>query len=250
MHGLLCLECLRACLQTQTLDQYILLSEALDECDEGLPRLTELISTSLARFNKVRWLVSSRSEVEVLAKLKNREISRVVDMDGGGLDGPIDMYIKHKLFTLNKNGTGYTEPILNKISDEVHRQAENVFLWVALVFKELESENGWNAVKTVKEMPLGLSELYDRMMTKIGEQWGKDTKDLQSCINVLATISLAYRPLLLSEIALLAGLDPGIDQQTIIKKCGSFLIIKENTVQLIHKSAKDYLQSTYKSKLQ
>jgi hypothetical protein len=41
-----------------------------------------------------------------------------------------------------------------------------------------------------------------------------------------------------------------INTQTIVDKCGSFLITKENTVYLIHQSTKDYLKANHKSKLQ
>jgi hypothetical protein len=225
--------------------------DALDECDEGLKGLIELISTSLTLSDKVRWLVSSRPEVEVLAELKNPDISRVVGLDAEGLDGPVDAYINHKLSTL-KGRKGYTDIVLAEISDEVHRRAENIFLWVALVFKKLESERGWHAVKIVKEMPPGLPELYNHMMTRIE----RDTMDLQYCKNVLVATSLAYRPLSFSELALLAGLGPEIDLQTIVEECGSFLTTKEDlttkkkTVYLIHKSAKDYLDVHHTSKLQ
>lgn len=73
--------------------------------------------------------------------------------------------------------------------------------------------------------------------------------DLQYCKNVLVVTSLAYRPLSLSELALLAGLGPEIDPQTIVEECGSFLTTKENTIYLIHQSAKDYLKANHKSKL-
>ena len=90
------------------------------------------------------------------------------------------------------------------------------------------------------------SELYNHMMTRIKREKGKD---LQHCKDVLVATSLAYRPLSLSELAVLAGLSPTITQ-TIVEKCGSFLTIKDNTVYLIHQSAKDYLDANYESKLQ
>jgi hypothetical protein len=62
--------------------------------------------------------------------------------------------------------------------------------------------------------------------------------------------SLAYRLLSLSELAVLAGLLPEIDNpQTIVKKCSSFLITKENKVYLIYQSAKDYLEANYMFRL-
>jgi hypothetical protein len=82
--------------------------DALDECEQSLESLIKLISTSLSLSDKVRWLVSSRPEVDVLSELKSPDISRIVDLDAQGLDGPVDTYIRHKLSTLTSR-KGYTE---------------------------------------------------------------------------------------------------------------------------------------------
>jgi hypothetical protein len=119
---------------------------------------------------------------------------------------------------------------LAEVSDKICQRAENTFLWVALMFRKLDSERGWHTVKIVKEMPPGLPELYNHMMTRIE----RDTMDLHYCKIVLVATSLAYRPLSLSKLALLAGLRPKIDPQTIIKECSSFLTTKKKTVYLIH----------------
>jgi hypothetical protein len=44
--------------------------DALDECDKGVADLLELIRTSLELTDKVKWLVSIRPDVNVLARLK------------------------------------------------------------------------------------------------------------------------------------------------------------------------------------
>jgi hypothetical protein len=74
--------------------------------------------------------------------------------------------------------------------------------------------------------------------------------DQQRCKNVLVALSLAYRPLSLSELAVLASLEPKIKPERIVEKCRSFLTTGENTVNLIHQSAKDYLEVNFKSKIQ
>ena len=235
-------EAFQSMLKDPQLSPVYLIVDALDECDQGLADLVQLISTSLTLSDKVKWLVSSRPEVE----LKTPDTAgTLVELDAQSLAGPVNAYINHKLSTL-KGRKGYTDSVLAEVSDEVCRRAENTFLWVALVFKKLDSERGWHAVKIIKEMPPGLPKLYDHMMTRIE----RGTMDLQYCKNVLVATSLAYRPLFLSELALLAGLRPEIDPQTIVEECGSFLTIKEKTVYLIHQSAKDYLEMNHKSKLQ
>jgi hypothetical protein len=216
--------------------------DALDECEQGQSDLIQLISTSLTLSDKVRWLVSSRPEVELRT---SDTADSLVELDAQRLEHPVNAYIEHKLFKL-KDRKGYTDNVLTQVSDEVHRRAENTFLWVALVFKKLDSEYGWHAVNIIKEMPPGLPKLYDHMMTRIE----RGTMDLQYCKNVLVVTSLVYRPLSLSELCVLAGLASEIDPQTIVDECGSFLTSTGQTVSLIHQSAKDYLEKNYTSRLQ
>ncbi len=78
------------------------------------------------------------------------------------------------------------------------------------MFRELDAgvENldpvyGLYAVEIIKEIPSGLSELYSHIMARIEKGTRKDP---QHCKNVLVAATLAYRPLTLSELAILASL--------------------------------------------
>ncbi|KJZ69483.1 hypothetical protein HIM_11125 [Hirsutella minnesotensis 3608] len=149
--------------------------DALDECDRtkpGLDELIQLISDSISRSDKVKWLVSSRPEIDVLAKLKTlnadtRDISEtLVELDAQRLADPVDAYIKHKLDIL-RDRRGYDKSVLAEVSNEIRRRAMNTFLWVSLAFKVLEKSHGLYAIQRIQAMPPGLSELYDHMMTRI-----------------------------------------------------------------------------------
>jgi hypothetical protein len=228
-------------LKDHRLSRVYFIVDALDECDQGLADLVQLISTSLNLSDKVKWLVSSRPQVKL------KDPGTLVELDAQSLEGPVNAYIDHKLSTL-KEKPGYNdEDTLAKVSNEVRQRAENTFLWVALAFRKLETVHGVYAVKIIKEMPPGLPELYDHMMTRINNG---EMIDPQDCKKVLVATSLAYRPLSLPELAVLADLPPKINPQTIVEECGSFLTTKENTVYLIHQSAKDYLEANHESKLQ
>lgn len=98
----------------------------------------------------------------------------------------------------------------------------------------------------VRKIPTGLSKLYEHMTKKI--ETGK-MRDPQHCKNVLGAATLAFRLLTLSGLIVLAELHD-MDPRTIIRKCGSFLTTKEDTVYLIHQSAKDYLDKNFTSSLQ
>jgi hypothetical protein len=98
------------------------------------------------------------------------------------------------------------------------------------------------SLKCLIGIPKGLTPLYDRMIKQI-QQLDYDYPQL--CLLTLATAALAYRPLHMLEIRLLAGLEEEIpdleDLERIINMCGSFLTIRDNYVYFIHQSAKDYL---------
>ncbi|UKZ96625.1 uncharacterized protein TrAFT101_011403 [Trichoderma asperellum] len=227
-------------LKDSRLSRAYLIIDALDECSEDLNNLMQLISTSISVCKKVKWLVTSRPEVE----LNNPILAgALVELDAQSLEDPVNAYINHKLSAL-RNRRGYSEDILAKISSEIRQRAANIFLWVALVFKQLDGVHGWDAIETIEGIPAGLSELYDHMMIRI-----EKLSDKQYCKDILVASSLAYRPLSLPELSVLAGLPTKVHLQTIIEECGSFLTINGGTAYLIHQSAKDYLTKNYDSKL-
>jgi hypothetical protein len=77
-----------------------------------------------------------------------------------------------------------------------------------------------------------------------------ETKHLQYYKDVLVAFFLIYCPLSLSELAVLVPWSEETNLYTIVEECELFLIIKEETVLLIHKSAKDYFKANYTSRLQ
>jgi hypothetical protein len=74
--------------------------------------------------------------------------------------------------------------------------------------------------------------------------YNSDHADL--CEEVLASITIVYRPITLKElISLVEKLEDMSDDldslQEIIGLCGSFLTVREGTVYFVHQSARDYL---------
>ncbi len=232
-------EVFRSMVQDPDMSPTIFAIDALDECEEGATSLINLVSTSLALSNKVKWLVSSRPAVEMNV---SDMAGVVIELDSQRLEGPVSAYISNKLSTL-KGRKGYTDSVMADIRDELHLRAETSFLWVSLVFNMLDSEHGWNAATILRKMPPSLPKLYEQMMWNIDER----SMDGRCCRQVLQVVSLAYRPISNAELGVLAGMEPGIDVQTLIEECGSFLIKKGKTVCFIHQSAKEYLQNAFKS---
>ncbi|KAK4119288.1 hypothetical protein N657DRAFT_264056 [Parathielavia appendiculata] len=160
--------------------------DALDECQQDPADLIKLITSSLALSDKVKWLVSSRPTVE----LKTPDTAgSLVELDAQQLEGPVNAYIDHKLSIL-KTRERYDDCVLARVAVEVRQRAENTFLWVALAFKALDAEDrtlsyvhGTYAVDIIKEIPPGLSQLYNHMMARIEKGMRRDP---QYCEGVLA----------------------------------------------------------------
>ncbi|KAK4099088.1 hypothetical protein N658DRAFT_517534 [Parathielavia hyrcaniae] len=248
-------EAFRNMLKDPQLSPVYLAVDALDECAQGQSDLIHLISTSLTLSQNVKWLVSSRPTVEVSTP---GTVGSLVELDTQKLEQPVNAYINNKLSAF-VGKPGFTEQVLHDVSVEILDRAGNTFLWVWFVFKELGKTNnsgklllyGRDALVAVKKCPPGLSRVYGRIMDMIdgGGVGDSQVGYPQYFKNVLAAATLALRPLTLPELGVLANLPPDMPR-TIVEDCGSFLTIKEETVYLIHQSAKDYLDENYTSKLQ
>ncbi|KAK5631464.1 hypothetical protein RRF57_007178 [Xylaria bambusicola] len=207
-----------------------LIVDALDECDQGLVRLLRLISKSFDLSDKVRWLVSSRPEV--LAQF-DQDIRKELR----NLERP---HVARSLVQL------HPEMLDKPLSSQIRQKAKNTFLWVALVFEELRTVPGFDAVETIKALPQGLPELYDDMILRIEKK-----EKPHRYKDILIAVTLAFRPLSFPELATVTGLPPIIDViQSLVAQCGSFLTVTGNVVSLIHQSAKDYLCKNFQSRLQ
>jgi hypothetical protein len=183
----------------------------------------------------------------------------VLDLQFCNLANPVAAYIDYNLSTLQRTPgpPGYNEVISKAVSKEIRNRASTTFLWVSLVFKELNKRNiedstwvvdGSEALPIVQRMPSSLPELYSHMMDRIEKRLlemnePRRTNEQRRYKAILEATLLAFRPLALSVLAN----DP--HPETAIENCGSFLIINAETVYLIHLSAKDYLEENYKSKI-
>jgi len=81
-----------------------------------------------------------------------------------------------------------------------------------------------------------LNPLYERMMLQIAAQ---DAETTEYCENILRSITLAFRPLQLKELAATAGLprDQFGDVQAVVdlvRRCGSFLTVRKGIKMLSH----------------
>ena len=216
--------------------------DALDECEVGLPELLDLITKTVPQSSCIKWIVSSRNrdDIKQCLELDNSHTRLSLELNSHHISRAVNVYVDHKVSQLAslRNDKGLQE----KVRDQMYEKSNNTFLWVALVIGELRRVLKRDMLKVLEDMPSGLTLVYDRMMRHI-QQLQRQYPRL--CFLALSVAALAYQPLHLHEINIVAGLQEEVtdleDLERIINMCDSFLTIRENYVYFIHQSAKDYL---------
>jgi hypothetical protein len=243
-------EILTTILQDPSLNSTYIVIDALDECETGLTKLLDLIVMIASTTPHVKWIVSSRNEsyIEQKLELDNGQTKLSLELHADHVSHAVEVYIDHKVSHLLsvKNDRTLQESVRN----QMRSKADGTFLWVALVFQELQRIQARHVLKVLKDIPAGLSLLYQRMMKQIVEL----KYDRDFCYLVLATVTIAYRPLHLLELGTISGLPEEEfktkkDLEELINTCGSFLVIRGDYIYFIHQSAKDYLDSEDLSKV-
>jgi hypothetical protein len=219
-----------------------LIIDALDECIAGLPKLLDFIAQNSSVSPHIKWLVSSRNWPQIEEKL-DRAGSKVrlcLELNPDSVSTAVSHYIRHKAHQLAEEKE-YDDETQKAVLDHLSSNANNTFLWVALVYEHLRKMKPWNVLAKLNEFPPGLDCLYDRMMEQINT-----SDDAEICKRILASVATVYRPLTLKELTSVVDMPRNISQNlkwltAIIGHCGSFVCIRNDVVYFVHHSAKDYL---------
>jgi NACHT domain len=230
-------------LQDPSLKSIYLIIDALDECKTNLDQLLELISRTASTSTRVKWIVSSRNEPNIEARLRldYTQPRLSLELNEEHVSRAVQAFIDFRVSKLRRiEDDGELQEI---VRGQIYAKANGTFLWAALVLKELEPVESWDVLDVLQDMPPELEPLYDRMLRQV-EQLQR--KDPEFCRLVLSTITLAYRPLHLLEVGALSNLPRQISSNLekvvkVVNKCGSFLTVRENRTYFIHQSAKDFL---------
>ena len=91
----------------------------------------------------------------------------------------------------------YDEGTSKAVVQHLVSNADDTFLWVALVCQNLKRVNGWTVRAREKKVPPGLDQLYDSTLSQIYDS--PDYADL--CKQFLAITSSVYRPITVEQIS-------------------------------------------------
>ncbi|KAK5311180.1 hypothetical protein LTR93_011809 [Exophiala xenobiotica] len=226
------------------LETTYLIIDALGECTVDCKKLLCFIAHSSSLSPRVKWLVSSRNwpPIEEGLDEAKSKVRLCLELNAGFVSAAVSIYIRHKVHQLaqKKNfGDDTRQAILNHLTFN----ADNTFLWVALVCQSLENIPRGRIRARLNSFPSSLDSLYERMMKQL-----RESEDSELCKQILATAATVYEPISLTELASVIDMledtsDDTESLQEIIGLCGSFLTIRNDTVYFVHQSAKDYLHT-------
>ncbi|KAL2886329.1 Vegetative incompatibility protein HET-E-1 [Ceratocystis lukuohia] len=224
-------------LKDPSLKNAIVVVDALDECTVDRQHLLDFITES----STTRWIVSSRNWPDIEESLNDakQKVKIHLEINQDSVSAAVDTYIKFKVDQLVQKRK-YDDETKTAVLDHLQSNAHGTFLWVALVCQELSNEKTRKRHTLTKLMsfPPGLDALYKQMLQQISE-----SEDAQLCKDVIAKVLVVYRPISLEELHVLVEGLTGVgmeEVEEVIKSCGSFLTINDNTVSFVHQSAKDY----------
>jgi hypothetical protein len=217
-----------------------LVIDALDECVAAdLPKLLDFVAKQSSVSSCVKWIVSSRNWPNIEAQLERagHKVRLSLELNAESVAAAVAVFIQRKVDQLAQEKQ-YKAEVRDAVLQHLITNANDTFLWVALVCQELGRTANRHVMKKLAVFPPGLDDLYKRMMQQMSE-----SDDVDTCRYVLALTAVLYRPVTIRELVALIEQpeDVSNDVREIIDLCGSFLTVREDTVYFVHQSAKDFL---------
>jgi hypothetical protein len=229
-------------LQDASLSTTYLIIDALDECVTDLPKLLAFIVKQSSASSRVKWVVSSRNWPDIEEELERAEHKTrlSLELNAESVAAAVKVFILQKVRQLARDKR-YTPEVEDKVLQHLTLNANDTFLWVALVCQDLQTTPKWNVLRKLDQLPPGLDSLYKRMLQQIIES---DSAEI--CLRVLALTAILYRPITVAELVMLTEqLADFTDELESVREiaglCGSFLTLRDDAVYFVHQSAKDFL---------
>ncbi len=232
------------------------LVDALDECEKESRQLfltdfTKLVRSQQSKMVFVKFIIISRQESDIEESLSTvRSAIRNLKVDSGRVNHDLQKFIDVKVDELS-TVKGYNSEQSERIGCALREKAGGTFLYVSLVLHDLRTTKIYSQVtRKLKELPLDLNKVYDKILNSVDA----DCEEIAKL--VLRWVVVARRPLTTDELATACALNStDWNKNTIPPKhllaelqdsyrCCELLVYLDpsnNTVNLVHQSAKDYL---------
>ena len=227
--------------------------DGLDECDNEsqsyfIKNLRDLVENGPSE-RILKLIVVSRDNSVIktgLAQLPQ------IDLDSSELrsqvENNVEAFVAHKVQQLFQRWKVLHSELLEASriqKDEVQRElldrAEGTYLWVSLVYEELQKTSIVDLEDTLKGLPKGLDAIYARILRHIPK------KRQEIAAQVLRKVVVAFRPLTVGELGAAVVSQPKgrLPADYVVKEyvrfCEPLLRIEDEHVNFVHLSAKEYL---------
>ena len=237
---------------TKELTDLIIVLDALDECN-GVDVLLRRLS-SLLQCCRARIFVASRKEENIALALAGYPQIFICHED---VEADIHSYVTAEI---KKIPRFRGKSVQHRMIDALSSGHGGMFLWAYLMVKELKELGTVRQVDdALKSLPRGLEEMHEAIITRLDSTLHKAHREL--AIKILTWVVCAVRPLRLPELQEIlrfeirqdrtAGhsLDNNSDddddllysEKDIELACGSLIMSRNWTLQLIHLSTKEIL---------
>ncbi|KAH7143467.1 WD40-repeat-containing domain protein [Dactylonectria macrodidyma] len=232
-------EILTNMIEHKTMQNAVLIVDALDECAEDDRRDLISLILKLSSMSPANWIVSSRNWPAIEEQfLLTSNVRIVLELNKDAISEAVKMYIQKKVDELGFKKR-YDVATKQAVFETLLVKSENTFLWVGLACRELSEVSLRHTMAKLSSVPRGMNQMYERMLEKI---WHSDDRDI--CRDLLATACIAYRPVTMDELCVLAPDLKDFDSEVleeIVKECGSFLALENRVINFVHQTAKDFL---------
>ncbi|PKS12260.1 hypothetical protein jhhlp_001560 [Lomentospora prolificans] len=238
--------------------QVICILDALDECENK--ERAQLVN-AICKFSHstgslpLKFLLTSRPYLDIKRHFQRQgcDLSTIHlrgdnDKEIAEITSEIDMVIRRRVTDISQILT-LSPKEQDILMEELTRAPNRTYLWVHLIFSELEESFLLTPDKIrseIRNIPQTVSEAYSRILSK--------SRDHSLTRKLLHIIMAAVRPLTLYEIALALKIGPecqsigDIDliplerlREDIRHLCGLFVIIVDSKVYLLHQTAREFL---------
>jgi hypothetical protein len=232
-------EILTNILHDSSLQTTYLIIDTLDECEKNRPELLAFIVQNSSVPSRVKWIVFSRNwpDIEEQINAAYQKVKCSLELNENSISTAVNTYIEWKIEQLVTQKK-YNKDTRDAVQRHLSSNANNTFLWVALVCQQLTHPNvrKHHTLTKLHAFPPGLNNLYRRMIGQI-----RDSEDAELCKRILAVVSVVYRPVTLDKLETFVDMPTSASLTEIIELCGSFLTLRDRTISFVHQSAKDYL---------
>ena len=236
------------------------LVDALDECEKEsrqlfLTNFTKMFCPPQRESVFVKFIVTSRRENDIEESFSTvGSIVQNLQVDSGKVNDDLSKFIDVKVDELSTRKR-FSLEMKEKIKRALTDKAGGTFLYISLVLEDLKKIKITSQVRQkLQELPSDLNKVYDRILRTIDA----DCEEIAKL--VLRWVAVARRPLSPNELATALALCTGRREESIMPsedrldelkdgfKCCEPLVYFDpdnNTINLVHQSAKDYLLGRY-----